>query len=153
MTSKKSLLIVLGLAIAAVTPAEAAADPVLQVSLVANDQMKFSVTRVEARPGQTVHVTLNNTGTMPKAVMGHNWILLKAGKDPIAYANAAMSAAGEDYQPKALTDQVIASIPLLGPKQDGETTFVAPAAPGTYYFLCSFPAHSQAGMRGALIVK
>jgi azurin len=130
-----------------------AADPVQEVAILANDQMKFSLTQIEARPGQTIHVTLNNTGTMPKAVMGHNWILLKAGKDPVAYANAAISAAGENYQPKALADQVIASIRLLGPKQDGETTFMAPVAPGTYYYLCSFPAHCQAGMRGKLIVK
>ncbi len=130
-----------------------AADPVQEVALNANDQMKFNFAQFEARPGQTIHVTLNNIGTMPKAVMGHNWILLKAGKDPIAYANAAISAAGENYQPKALAGQVIASIPLLGPRQNGETTFVVPAAPGTYYYLCSFPAHCQAGMRGKLVVR
>ncbi len=129
------------------------AEPVKEVELTASDQMKFNLAEIDARPGQTVHVLLTNVGTMPKTVMGHNWVLLQAGKDPIAYANAAMSAAAENYQPKALADQVIAAIPLLGPKQQGEATFVAPTAPGTYYFLCSFPAHSQAGMRGKLIVK
>ena len=130
-----------------------APPPVKDVVIVANDQMKFSVTRIDAQPGQTLHVQLKNEGTIPKEVMGHNWILLKAGHDPVAYANAAISSAKENYEPKALADQVLASIPLLGPRHNGEVTFTAPETPGTYAFLCSFPAHSQAGMRGVLVVK
>ena len=131
----------------------AAPAPVKDVAIVANDQMKYSVTRIEAQPGQVVHVTLRNEGTLPKEVMGHNWVLLKSGQDAAAYAAAALSGAKEMYQPKALADQVIAFIPLLGAKQEGEVTFNAPTAPGTYEFLCTFPAHCQAGMRGVLVVK
>ena len=123
------------------------------VVIVANDQMRFSVTRIAAQPGQMMHVTLKNEGTMPKEVMGHNWILLKAGKDSAAYVAAALSAAKDNYQPPTMADEVLASIPLLGAKHTGEVTFNAPAIPGTYVFLCSFPAHFQAGMRGELIVK
>jgi azurin len=141
------------LAIVAAVQLCAAGTPGKDVVIVANDQMKFSVTHIEARPGQTVHVTLSNEGTMPKAVMGHNWVLLKAGVDANAYANAAMAAAADDYEPKARADQVLASIPLLGPKKEGEVTFDAPQVSGTYFFLCSFPAHCQAGMRGELVVK
>jgi len=32
-------------------------------------------------------------------------------------------------------------------------TFAAPAAPGRYPFICSFPGHAQVGMRGVLIVE
>lgn len=131
----------------------AASAPAKEIVIVADNQMKFSVTRIEAQPGQSIHVTLKNEGTFPKGVMGHNWILLKAGDDPARYAGAAISAASEDYQPKALAEQVIAAIPLLGPKQQGETTFAAPTAPGTYAFLCTFPGHFQVGMHGELIVK
>lgn len=148
----KTLAAVLALALITATGLRAAAAD-KDVVIVANDQMKFSVTRIEARPGQTIHVELQNAGTLPKDVMGHNWILLKAGKDAAAYANAAITAAKEGYQPAALADQVLASIPLLGPKKQGETTFTAPSAPGSYAYLCSFPAHCQAGMRGELIVK
>jgi azurin len=123
------------------------------VVITANDSLRFSVTKIEARAGEKIHVQLRNEGTMPKAVMGHNWILLKAGKDPSAYASAALSAKAEEYQPKALENQVIAAIPLLGPKETGDATFNAPTVPGTYYYLCSCPAHSAAGMRGVLIVK
>lgn len=130
-----------------------AAEATVEVDIKANDQMKFDVTRIQARPGQKVHVTLTNVGTLPKAVMGHNWVLLKAGADPVAYANAAIAAAAENYEPKALAGQVLASIPLLGPKQSRETTFTAPDTPGTYHYLCSFPAHFMAGMKGELVVK
>lgn len=149
----KYTIAVLALALCAAAPGRATADSVQEVVIIANDQMKFNLTQIESRPGQTIHVTLKNEGALPKAVMGHNWVLLKAGQDPVVYANVAISAANENYEPKALADHVIASIPLLGPKRDGETTFVAPATPGTYYYLCSFPAHCQAGMRGKLIVK
>ena len=143
------------LAVAIVVAAQlrAATGPVVNVVIVANDQMKYSVTKIEAQPGQTIHVQLKNEGTLPKEVMGHNWILLKAGNDVAAYAAAAVSAAKENYQPKSLADQVLAFIPLLGPKQHGEVTFTAPEKPGTYVYFCSFPAHFQAGMRGELVVK
>jgi azurin len=46
---------------------------------------------------------------------------------------------------------VIASTPVLGPKQTAEVTFKAPA-PGVYPFVCSFPGH-VALMKGTLTVK
>ena len=149
----KSVTAFLSLAILAAIQLRAATAPVKNIVIVANDQMKYSVTRIEAQPGQAVHVQLKNEGTLPKEVMGHNWVLLKAGQDGLTYAAAAISDAKEMYQPKTLADQVLASIPLLGAKQEGEVTFDAPTIPGSYVFLCTFPAHCQAGMRGVLVVK
>lgn len=140
-------------AIATVSIRPVSADPVKMVTITANDQMKFSVTQIEVKPGEKIRIELKNIGSMPKEIMGHNWVLLKAGSDPAAYAAKAMSAQKEGYQPKALEDQVIASIPLLGAKQTKEVTFDAPTAPGVYPFLCTFPAHFMAGMKGALIIK
>ncbi len=130
-----------------------AADPVKTVLITANDQMKYSVTHIDAHPGQPIHVQLKNEGTLPKEVMGHNWVLLKAGFDPMAYATSALPAVKENFEPKALAGQVLASISLLGARHEGEVTFNAPETPGTYFFLCSFPAHCQSGMRGELVVK
>jgi azurin len=123
------------------------------VTITANDTMKFSVTSFTVKPGEVVHVALTNMGTLPKDVMGHNWILLKAGKDGAAYSTAAANAKGENYEPKALAGDVLARIGLLGSKQTGEITFTAPAEPGDYVYLCSFPAHFQVGMRGIMTVK
>lgn len=129
-----------------------AADTV-SVSISAFDTMKYSVSKIEAKPGQKVTVELKNEGNLPKATMGHNWILLTAGSDAKAYATAAVKAREQDYQPSSLSSEVLASIKLLGPKESGKTSFTAPSAPGSYPFLCSFPAHMQSGMKGVLIVK
>jgi azurin len=134
-------------------PADSVTEPVKTIAISAYDTMKFSVTQIEAHPGQKLRVQLTNEGSLPKSVMGHNWVLLKAGEDPIAYSTAATTAKDEDYQPTALADEVLATIPLLGAKETGEVTFTAPTVPGNYPFLCSSPAHCQVGMRGVLIVK
>ena len=123
------------------------------IALTAGDNMKYNITRIEAAPGEELHVTLTNIGTLPKEAMGHDWILLKAGSDAEAYDRAAIAAKASDYQPPELASEVLASIPLLGPKQTGEITFKAPTKPGEYTFLCSFPAHYQSGMHGVLVVK
>lgn len=140
---------------AASTPAPAApaAPAALVVEITANDAMKFSVTRIEASAGQQVKITLRNIGTMPKQAMGHNLVVLKKGTDIKAYADAAMMAAATEYIPAAKADQVIAHTKLLGPKQSEEIVFTAPAEAGEYPFICSFPAHFLAGMKGVLVVK
>ena len=131
----------------------AAQTATTSIELSGNDSMKFNVTSFTVKSGEVVHVSLSNVGTLPKSVMGHNWILLKAGKDPAAYSSAAANAKGEDYQPKVLAVDVIASIGLLGARQNGEVTFTAPTVPGNYDYLCSFPGHFQVGMRGVMTVK
>jgi azurin len=123
------------------------------IEISGNDSMKFNITSFTVKPGEMVHVSLSNVGTLPKSVMGHNWILLRAGKDGSAYAAAAANAKGEDYEPKALSGDVIASIGLLGARQNGEVSFTAPTAPGNYAYICSFPGHFQVGMRGVMTVK
>jgi azurin len=131
----------------------AAGEPTTSIELSGNDSMKFNITSFSVSPGEVVHVSLSNIGTLPKSVMGHNWILLKAGKDGAAYSSAAANAKDEDYEPKALAGDVIASIGLLGARQNGEVTFTAHTAPGKYVYLCSFPGHFQVGMRGVMTVK
>jgi azurin len=121
--------------------------------LTANDSMKYNLTRLEVTAGQEVTVSLTNMGNIPKAAMGHNWVLLKKDADVKAFDDAAVMAAATEYIPAALSGQVIAHIKLLGPKQTDEVKFKAPTEPGEYPFLCTFPAHYAAGMKGVLVVK
>jgi azurin len=123
------------------------------IEITANDQMKFNVTSIEAKPGEELKVTLTNLGSLPKEAMGHNWILLKQGSDGAAFSAAAAAAREQNYVPPALQDQIIAKIDLLGPHKTGEVTFKAPDQPGEYPFLCSFPGHFPIGMKGTLTVK
>lgn len=136
-----------------VSVATCSAAETKRVSISGYDTMKYSMTTISATPGQQFIVELKNEGSLPKDAMGHNWILLKAGVDPMAYASAAANAKAENYQPKSQASKVLASITLLGPKERGLTSFTAPTAPGTYYYVCSFPGHAQAGMKGTLVVK
>lgn len=131
----------------------AGSDAVKTIEITANDTLHYNVTRIEATPGEKLHVVLHNGGTIPKEVMGHNWVLLTTDESADAYAAAAVPAKADDYEPAALKAKVIAAVPLLGPGQSADVTFNAPTAPGTYTYMCSFPAHCSAGMRGVLVVK
>ena len=42
---------------------------------------------------------------------------------------------------------------LAGAGETVEVTFKVPAAAGEYPYICSFPGHFQAGMKGMLSVK
>ena len=123
------------------------------VEITGNDTMKFSVTEIRAKPGESLTVKLTNVGTMPKLSMGHNWVLLKAANlvDPVIAA--APQAASTNYVPDSHKNDIIAHTKLLGPKESDSVTFQAPKEPGHYPFFCSFPGHYQVGMKGELIVE
>jgi azurin len=131
----------------------AAASTGQTIEITAGDTMKYSVTAITAKPGEDLKVILTNDGTQPVEVMAHNWVLLKAGADVAAFDAAALTSKDTGYIPAAMADQIIAHIDLLGPRKSGEADFKAPATPGDYPFLCTFPAHYQVGMKGILTVK
>jgi azurin len=139
-------------ATASTAPAAATAGP-RTIEITAGDNMKYNLATIEAKPGEELKVVLTNIGTQPKEVMGHNWVLLKAGTDVAAFSAASTAAKATDYVPAALQDQVIAHTALVGPRKSDEVSFKAPDAPGDYPFLCTFPAHYQVGMKGILTVK
>jgi azurin len=134
-------------------PAPAAPAGPREIEITAGDTMKYDVTQIDAKPGEDIKVILTNTGTQPVEVMGHNWVLLKAGTDVAAFDSAALMSKDTGYIPAALKDEIVAHIELQGPRKSGEVEFNAPTAPGDYPFLCTFPAHYQTGMKGTLTVK
>jgi azurin len=154
-----SLLLVAGCgrsdtsAATAAAPAPAPQNGSKVFALTANDTMKYDLTRLEVVAGDEVRLTLTNAGAMPREQMAHNWILLKAGSDPAAFANAAVTRKADDYVPSELADEVIARTRLLGPRQSDTIEFKAPATPGEYPYLCTFPGHFVSGMRGVLVVR
>lgn len=123
------------------------------VEITANDQMKFSVTEIRAKPGEALSVTLRNLGNTPKFSMGHNWCLFKKADVVDAFIQDAPQAAATDYIPASHQADLIAHTKLLGPKETDTVTFQAPTTPGHYPFICSFPGHYQVGMKGELIVE
>lgn len=128
----------------------AAADQTVVVE--ANDQMKFSVNKIEAKAGSELTITLKNVGSMPKAAMGHNLVVLTKEANAAAFSQAAAASPATEYIPPAMKDQVLAATKMLGPKEEDSITFTVPAEAGEYVYLCSFPAHFIVGMKGVIVV-
>ena len=133
--------------------AAAAAKSGRTVTITGTEAMKFDVERINAKPGERLRVVLKAVGAMPKVVMAHNFVLLQAGTDAAAFNTAAMNARDTDFIPPALKAKVIAATKLAGGGETVEVSFTAPTKPGTYTYVCSFPGHFQAGMKGVLVVK
>jgi azurin len=127
--------------------------PEVKVTINANDQMKFDVTKIEAKPGQKVTVTLKNAGTMPKVSMGHNFVLLTPDVDLAKFMEAGVPHMGRDYIAPEMESKVIAHTKLLGPNETDTISFAAPRKAGDYTFICSFPGHYAIGMKGTLTVQ
>lgn len=124
---------------------------VVEVTIEANDQMKFDKQQIEVPANSKVKLTLKNVGEMPKETMGHNWTLLNSGVDLVAYAQASMQAKESDYQSPDMYKDPIVYTKILGPGESETIEFDAPE-PGTYKFLCTFPGH-YGMMQGDFIVK
>ena len=123
------------------------------VELTGDDKVKYDKTEITAKPGETIRVVLKSAGTAPKAIMGHNFVLLKAGVDVVEFNKASFAARATDYVPTELKAQILAATALAGPGETVEVTVKVPAQPGRYTYLCTFPGHFALGMRGVLIVK
>lgn len=108
---------------------------------------------ISAEPGEKIRVRLTAKSQLPPTAMSHNWILLKQSTDLEAFDKAALQAKDNDYIPTDLSDQIIAHTELAGGGETVEVTFTVPEETGDYPYLCSFPAHFSAGMKGMLNVE
>ncbi|HEY2431387.1 MAG TPA: plastocyanin/azurin family copper-binding protein [Vicinamibacterales bacterium] len=123
------------------------------VEITGSETMKYSVTEITAKPGEKLHIVLKALGSMPKIAMAHNFVLLKAGVSGQDVATAAFNARATDFIPPDMKDKILVHTGLVGGGETGEISFTAPAKPGTYTFLCTFPGHFSQGMTGTLTVK
>ena len=122
----------------------------VEITVESNDRMQFDTSEIKVEAGQTVVLTLKHVGKLPKAAMGHNWVLLTKGTDINSFGAEASKAAGNDYIPEG-TNKVIVNTKLIGGGQETTIEFTAPEK-GTYDFICSFPGH-YAMMKGKFIVE
>ncbi len=132
-----------------VTPSFIDNDKV-EIVIESNDQMRFNLKEITVKEGQTVVLTLKHVGKLPKAAMGHNWVLLEPGTELPAFAMKAMQAKDNEYVPVD-SEEVIVYTSLLGGGEETTIEFEAPAK-GTYTFICSFPGH-YALMQGTFTVE
>ncbi len=125
----------------------------LAVSIESNDQIQFNNKTFTVKAGQAVKLTLKNVGKMPKAAMGHNLVILKAGVKAMEFGTQALAGGSieNNYLPDSIKDKALWSTKILGPGESETLEFTAPAA-GKYEYVCTFPGHF-AGMRGIMVVE
>jgi uncharacterized cupredoxin-like copper-binding protein len=105
-------------------------------------QLKFQPETLNATAGQPINVSFKNP-----APLQHNWVLVTPGQEQ-AVADAAAGKGGD----AAGVTGVIALTSVLN--TNGEETSEVPAQQaGTYSYICTFPGHYAAGMKGTLTVK
>ena len=134
-------------------PAAAKAGAARTVEITGGDDMKYNVTKIAAKPGETLRIVFKSVGTLPKIAMGHNVVVLQQGTDQIKFTQAGMTARDTDFIAPDLKGQVLAATKIAGPGETVEVTFKVPAKAGAYPYICTFPGHFFAGMKGNLIVK
>ncbi len=123
------------------------------IEMTGNNQLEFSVTDIEARPGEKIKVVLTTISDFPKMAMAHNFVLLDSGVDAAAVASASAKAHDNEYIAPEMTDKILAYTGLAGGDETVEVTFTVPDDTGTYEYICSFPGHFSGGMKGTLTVK
>ena len=115
--------------------------------------LKFSKTEITAKPGQKITVKLTTVSKLPAQAMAHNFVLLKQSADATAVAQASAKYADNEYISPEMKDQIIAYTDMAGGGETVEVTFTAPEKPGEYTYVCTFPGHFLAGMKGTLTVE
>lgn len=105
-------------------------------------------------PNGLVTLTFKNLA----AAVQHNWVLVQGGDDVASAVNDAAQAQvrvtrdAAGSVPPADTPGLLVASPMLDPGEEVTFTFQTPG-PGTYEFICTFPGHYVAGMKGVLVVE
>ena len=117
-----------------------AAEPaqVIQMKVIKN-AMKFDLTNFTVEAGKTVEIVFENPDFMQ-----HNLVIVQKGKLEVVGAAADKLAvdpkgAEMDYVPDM--PEVLYSTKMLNPEEKVTLRFTAPAEPGEYPYVCTFPGH------------
>ena len=121
---------------------------VLRISTL-TDQMLFNKERMAVQAGKPVEFAFENDDIMP-----HNFVIVQPGSlEEIGLAGEAQAtqpgAAERNYVPRS--NKILLSSRLLMPRNSQRLPFTAPATPGIYPYVCTYPGHWRR-MYGALYV-
>jgi len=113
-------------------------------------RMSFEPGSMTVKAGAKVRLIFRNPD-----VMLHNLVVLAPGSLEKVGALADKLAGGPDGLAKGYVPavpEVLQATPLVQPGKEAELVFTAPAVPGEYPLVCTFPGHWRV-MRGVLVVE
>jgi uncharacterized cupredoxin-like copper-binding protein len=105
------------------------------------NNLKFDKATMDSAAGE-ITVKFTNAAATPGLL--HNWVLVKPGEEDAAVAESV----APDFVP---TKTFIGHTKTIDAGKTDETKFTV--EPGTYSYICTFPGHYAAGMKGTLNVK
>lgn len=150
-------LALLLLGAAGLTPADsrpAGPAPAVELSLGVNDSFTFTKPVLTCAAGSRVRLSVKHHLPASGPDIPHTVALLTREADVAVFARAVLEAKPEDhYVPASFRTAVLSASPLIHPGQTVELVFDAPATPGDYPLVCSFPGHCLLGMRATLQVR
>ena len=117
------------------------------------DNLVYSVEEIKASPGERMQITLKTVSDLPANQMAHNWVLLTKNTNAQSFINEGLDNKNNDYIDPALENRIIVKTEMLAGGEQETITFTAPEKAGEYMYVCTFPGHFQAGMKGWLIVE
>lgn len=141
--------VLLALAMTAAAAPVWAADCAVEIE--SNDAMQFNKPAISVPAScKQFTVKLKHVGKLPKASMGHNWVLSKTADMPGVTTDGIAAGAAKDFV-KEKDARVIAHTKLIGGGESDSVSFSPSAlkAGEAYSFFCSFPGHS-ALMKGTV---
>ena len=124
------------------------------VTVDSTDQMSYNTKEIVIdKSCKTFTVNLTHSGSLPKNVMGHNWVLSKTA-DMAGVATDGMAAGLDKNYLKGGDTRIIAHTKIIGAGEKDSVTFdVSKLNPAeTYEFFCTFPGHNSM-MKGAVVLK
>ncbi|MCA9169125.1 MAG: c-type cytochrome, partial [Planctomycetales bacterium] len=114
------------------------------------EKMAYDQTVIVVQAGQGVQIKFINEDIMP-----HNLVIVDspAAREEVGIAADRMQTQADALAKGYLPDSphILHASRLIQPKDTDTLTFSAPAEPGTYAYLCTFPGH-WSKMYGALVV-
>lgn len=141
----------LALAVACALAGPALAAGPCEAEIDSTDAMQFTkATLAVPASCKQFKLTLKHVGKLPKAAMGHNWVLAKTA-DMAGVASDGIAAGLPNDYLKPGDARVIAATKVIGGGESASVSFdVAKLKAGeAYSYFCSFPGHS-AIMKGTL---
>ncbi|TDE14658.1 PVC-type heme-binding CxxCH protein [Dyadobacter psychrotolerans] len=122
----------------------------LEITLTAIEaKMAFDKKNITAPAGKSISLLFSNPDLMP-----HNVVIVKPRSvQKVGEAADAMASLKDGFERNFIPDtkDVLFATPLINSGKTYRLNFKAPAQPGEYPFICSFPGHWRV-MQGTLVV-